>query len=163
MQARTKCPGCGVDLGCYVETHCPQCGVSLAPKPPMTMGIRLLDLTITVCGTLFVLGSLFVFVFYMNESSRAQLYEGAPYQATTFRVTSVQYSKVWMPNATHGGHFETYAYAMGVVEGKKEAMDLLPFVQAIPRDQYELMEWVPEGTSFPSICFRRSEEKTGFK
>jgi hypothetical protein len=145
MHAPTKCPGCGVDLGFYVETHCPRCGVNLTPKPPVPPGIWLLDLMIAICGSLFVLGSLFVFGFYMNASSREQLYQGAPYRATTLRVTSVQYSLVRVP-AGDGTNSETRASAVGIVEGQKESMDLLPYLNAIPHDRYQLMDWVPNGT-----------------
>ncbi len=153
MPAPSKCPSCGLELGPYAETHCPQCGVNLAPKPPMTAGIWLLDLMIAICGSLFVLGALFGFVFYMNTSSQEQLYQGATYHATTFRVTSVQYSRAWSMDGQHGGHFETYASAIGIVEGQKESMDLLPYVNAIPRDQYQLMDWVPEGSVIPVDLF----------
>lgn len=142
MQAPSQCPGCGIDLGLYVETHCPQCGVSLAPKPPMTPGIWLLDLMTGICGTLFVLGSLFVGVFYVNSSSRAQLYDGAPYHATTFRVTFVQY--MWVGGGEVGSHTE--ASATGIVEGRKETMDLMPFLGRTPNNQDDLMTMVPEGT-----------------
>ena len=145
MQAPRKCPRCGIDLGSYVETHCPQCGVNLAPKPPITVGIRLLDLMIAICGSLFVLGSLFGFVFYMNSSSREQLYQGAPYHATAFRVTSVQYHRV------SAGY--TDASAIGIVEGQKESMDLLPYLNRIPQNQSQLMGWVPEGTVIPVYLF----------
>jgi hypothetical protein len=153
MRAPTKCPRCGIDLGFYVETHCPQCSVNLTPKPPITAGIWLLDLMIAICGSLFVLGSLFGFVFYMNSSSREQLYQGAPYHATTYRVTSVQYSVVWLGGGGKGIHSETNASAIGIVEGQKESMDLLPYLNRIPRDQHQLMGWVPEGTVIPVYLF----------
>jgi len=152
MQPPSKCPICGLDLGSYVEMHCPQCGASLAPKPPMTAGIRLLDLTIAVGGTLFVLGSLFGFVFYMNSSTRAQLYKGAPYHATTFRVTSVQYGKVVSIGNNSISSYTT-AYAIRVAEGQKESMDLMSCLSRIPRDQYDLMSLVPEGTVIPVYVF----------
>ena len=155
MQAPTKCPECGIDLGFYVETHCPQCGVNLAPKPPMTAGIWLLDLMIAICGSLFVLGSLFGFVFYTNSSSREQLYQGATYHATTFRVTRVQYYQHVSP----GPHY-TDASAIGIVEGQKESMDLLPYLNRIPRNQYQLMGWVPEGTLIPVYLFPTLEGKS---
>jgi len=47
MLALSECPNCGLELGDYVETHCPQCGVNLAPKPPISISIRLLDVMIT--------------------------------------------------------------------------------------------------------------------
>jgi len=140
MQAPSQCPKCGIDLGSYVETNCPQCGVSLTPKPPMTAGIWLLDLTVGICGTLFVLGSLFGLVFYVNSSSRAQLYEGAPYHVATFRVTSVQY--LWVA----GGGSHTEASAVGIVEGQQETMNLMPHLNRIPRNQSDLMKMVPRGT-----------------
>jgi hypothetical protein len=152
MRPPSKCPSCGLDLGPYAETHCPQCGVSLGPKPPVSGGIRLLDLTIAVGGTLFVLGSLFGFVFYMNSSTRAQLYEGAPYHATTFRVTSVQYARlVSMGNKSNSS--STTAYAIGIAEGQKESMDLMTYLARSPRDQYDLMNLVPEGTVIPVYLF----------
>ena len=148
MQAPTTCPRCGIELGCYVETHCPQCRANLATRPPVTLGIRLLDLIVAVCGTLFVLGSLFGFVFYMNTSSRAQLYQGAPYHSTTFRVTSVLFYQHVSPSP----HY-TEASAIGIVEGQKESMDLIPYLGRIPRNERQLMNWVPEGTVVPVYLF----------
>ena len=152
MQTPSKCPICGFDLGSYVESQCPRCGRSLAPKPPMTAGIRLLDLMITVCGVLFVLGCLFVFVFYMNSSSRAELYQGAPYHAATFRVTSVQYSRVvTMRNRLNSSY--TTAYAIGMAEGREESMNLMTYLTRSPSDQYDLMNMVPEGTVISVYLF----------
>ncbi len=153
MQAPIKCPRCGLDLGAYVETHCPQCGVNLAPKPPLTAGIWLLNLTVAICGTLLVLASVFVFAFYMNSSSHAHLYEGAPYHATTFRVTSVQYTRSASARIDGSTSLDITASAIGIVEGQKEAMDLLPYLNGIPREQDELMERVPEGTVIPVYLF----------
>lgn len=153
MQTPSKCPTCGLDLGYYVETHCPQCGVYLAPKAPLTPGIWLLNMMITICGTLLVFASIFVFTSYMNSSSREQLYEGAPYHATTFRVTSVQYSRSVSPQIDGPTSSETTASAIGIVEGQKESMDLLPYLNRIPRDRYELMELVPEGTVISVYLF----------
>jgi len=148
MLPPSKCAICGLDLGSYVETHCPQCGANLAPKPPLTAGIRLLDLTIAVGGTLFVLGSLFGFVFYANSSSRAQLYKGAPYYATTFRVTSVQFYEHVSPGPAY-----TQATAVGIVDGQKESIDLIPYLDRLPRSQHELRVHVPEGTVIPVYLF----------
>lgn len=108
----------------------------------MTVGIWLLDLMTGICGTLFVLGALFGLVFYVNSSSRAQLYNGAPYHATTFRVTFVQY--MWVGGGEIGSHSE--ASDTGIVEGRKETMDLMPFLGRTPNNQGELMTMVPEGT-----------------
>jgi len=148
MQTPSKCPICGFDLGSYVETHCPRCGRSLAPKPPLTVGTRLLDLMIAACATLFVLGSLFGFVFYMNSSSRAELYQGAPYHAATFRVTSVQYNRVVFSKSSY-----TTAYAIGMAEGREESMNLMTYLSRIPSDQYDLMNMVPEGTVISVYLF----------
>jgi hypothetical protein len=152
MQAPRQCPKCGIELGVYVETHCPQCGTSLTPKALVTPGIWLLDLIAGICGTLFVLGLLFGGVFYVNSSSRAQLYKGAPYHPTTFRVTYVQY--MWVAGYRNAGHIQ--ATATGIVEGQKESMNLMPFLGRAPRDQGDLTMMVPEGTLlnvylFPSL------------
>ena len=152
MQPPRICPTCGFNLGLgpYVETHCPRCGSSLRPKPPMTLGIRLLDLAITAAGTCFVLSSMFVFVFYMNSSSRAELYQGAPYHATAFRVTSIQFS----PAVNTGdGSTNTTAIANGLVEGQKESMDLLPYFITVPRNQDEVTSRFPEGKVIPVYLF----------
>jgi len=150
MQTPTKCPNCGLELGLYVETHCPQCGMSVAAKPPMTVGIWLIDVMITVCGVLFFFASVWSLSSYMDSSSRAELYEGAPYHETTFRVISVQYTP---PTAGTDGAASTgpFAYAVGIVEGQKEAMDLLPYIY--PRNRLELIQHFPEGTVIPVYLF----------
>lgn len=151
MQAPRKCPSCGRDLGAYVETHCPQCGVDLARKPPITIGIRLLDLMLAVCGALFVLAVMFLLSRYMNSSSRAELYGRAPYHATTFRVTSVQYEQRIISGIDGATSSQPIAFAIGIVEGQRESMDLLPYI--IPRDQQALMKMFPEGTVIPVYLF----------
>lgn len=153
MQASSRCPSCGLDLGAYVETHCPQCGVSLAPKTSMTMGIWLLDLMIAISGTLLVLASMFVFTLYMNWSSRAELYEGEPYHATTFRVTRVQYIRNVTVGVDGATTSEAAVFAIGTVEGQKESMNLWPYLHTFPRNQEELMVWVPEGTVISVYLF----------
>jgi hypothetical protein len=112
--------------------------------------MRLLDLMIEICATLFVLGALFGGVFYVNSSSQAQLYAGVPYHAATFRVTCVQYMWVGDKNGY------TDASATGIVEGRNETMGLMPFLRRVPRNQGDLMLMVPENTLinvylFPSL------------
>lgn len=152
MQVSSKCRSCGLDLGSYVETHCPQCGLNLAPKP-LTPGILLLNVMIGICGTVFVFASMFVFSRYMNSSSRAEVYKGTPYHATTFRVTSVQYYR--SESVGIDGGISTYISlsAIGIVEGQRESMDLWPYLHKNPRNQQELMEWVPEGIVIPVYLF----------
>lgn len=106
--------------------------------------------TIGICATFFVLASVGWFVFYMNSSARAELYTGAPYHATTFRVISVQYTPL---SAGAGDMAPTgpIATAVGIVEGQKETMDLLPYV--FPSDREELMQRVPPGTVIPVYLF----------
>ena len=153
MQTPSRCPQCGLELGRYVETHCPQCGVSFAPKPPVTVGLWLLDLTIAISATLFVMGCVFGLPLYLNSSSSAELYAGQPYHATTFRVTSVQYGQTADP-------FQIWATGNGMVEGKREMMDLMPYLGTLPdynyklpTSQVELMTKVPEGTVIPVYAF----------
>jgi hypothetical protein len=153
MRPPSKCPQCGLELGEFAETHCPQCGVSLAPKPPVTFGIWLLDLVIGIFATLFVMCCVFGLPLYLNSSSRAELYAGQPYHAATFRVTSVQYVQEADPA-------QIFAYGNGMVEGKKEMMDLIPYLGTLPayqtqlpRSLGELMAVVPEGTRIGVYLF----------
>jgi hypothetical protein len=147
MPAERKCPRCGFEPGPYSETHCPQCGSDFTPTPPVTLGIRLLDVLIAICGTFFVFALLYVFTTYMNTSPRAELYDGAPYHATTFRVTSVYYS-TWNDG---DGMSHKQASAAGIVEGQKEGMDLLPYI--FPDDQAQLEQVFPAGTVIPVYLF----------
>jgi hypothetical protein len=150
MHSPTKCPSCRLELGSYVETHCPQCGVSLAPKPPMIVGIRLLDALISFCGILFVFASAWSLGSYHDSSSLTELYAGAPYHATTFRVISVQYTP-YTAGIDGAASTGPSAYAVGIVEGQKETMDLLPYIY--PRDRIELIQHFPEGTVIPVYLF----------
>ena len=151
MPALTKCPDCGLELGQYVETRCPQCGGDFTPRLPVTFGIRLLDLLIAVSGALLVFASIFAFTSYMNSSSRAELYRGAPYHPTTFRVTSVHYEHRITYDAEGGASTQIIAFAMGVVEGQKESMDLLSYI--VPRNQKQLEKVFPPGTVVPVYLF----------
>jgi hypothetical protein len=153
MPAPGKCPSCGLELGPYVETRCPQCGVDLAPKSPVTAGVWLLDLMSGIFGTLFLLGCFFGFFFYTNSSSLSDLYAGQPYHATTFRVINVQYTQTQDPVLVS-------AYAVGMVEGQRETMDVMPYVvnlpgfhNGLPINQLELMTLVPAGTVIPVYLF----------
>jgi hypothetical protein len=148
MQAPDKCRRCGLDLGRYIETHCPQCGLNFAAKPP-TAGTLLLDWMIGICGTLFVFSFVGWFALHMNSSSRAKLYEGAPYHATTFRVMSVQYTPATV--APDGAATGPIASAVGIVEGQRETMDVFPYIY--PRSRDELMAHFPKDTIIPVYLF----------
>lgn len=115
----------------------------------MTIGIWLLDVMITVSGTLFFLAAVGALGFYLDSSSRAELYRGVPYHATTFRVISVQYSPPVV--VADGPSTGPIASAVGIVEGQRESMDLLPYI--FPRDRSDLMERFPEGTVIPVYLF----------
>ena len=148
MQAPSKCPSCGLDLGRYIEARCPQCGLNFAAKP-RTTGILLIDSMLGICGTLLVLASVGWFSLSMNSSSRAELYKGAPFRATTFRVISVQYSPPTL--GIDGATTAPIASAVGIVEGQRETMDLLPYIY--PRGRDELIAHFPEGTVIPIYLF----------
>lgn len=153
MQAASRCPSCDLDLGVYVETHCPQCGVSLAPKMPITAAIWLLDVMIAISGTLLVLASMFVFACYMNWSSGAELYNGAPYHAAKFRVTRVEFIRRVTVGVDGATSSEAAVYADGVVDGQRESMNLWPYLHTLPQNQEQLKSWVPEGTVISVYLF----------
>jgi hypothetical protein len=113
----------------------------------------MLNVIIGISGFLFLFASMFVFSRYVNSSSRAKLYEGAPYHATTFRVTSVEYHRSNSVGIDGGTSTYISLSAIGIVEGKREAMDLWPYLHKIPRSNQELMERVREGTVISIYLF----------
>jgi hypothetical protein len=76
--------------------------------------------------------------------------QGQPYHATTFQLTRPYYQK---SAGMHGP--DVAVYASGMVEGKKEWMNLL--LKRAPRDQAELNDSVPPGTVIPVCLFSKSQ------
>jgi hypothetical protein len=112
------------------------------------MSAILLDLTIAILGLAFVACLLFGFVTFLNAHIAFKRVQGQPYHATTFQVTRPYYQK---SAGMHGPYIQ--AYASGMVEGKKEWMNLFPYLKRFPRDQAELDDSVPPGTVIPVYLF----------
>jgi len=117
------------------------------------MSVILLDLTIAILGLAFLVCLLFGFVSFINAHNAFKRVQGQPYHATTFQVTRPYYQK---SAGMHGP--DVAVYASGMVEGKKEWMNLVPYLKPVPRgrfpqDQAELNDSVPPGTVIPVYLF----------
>ena len=117
------------------------------------MSVILLDLAIAILGLAFLSCLLFGFVIFINAHNAFKRVQGQPYHATTFQATRPYYQK---SAGMHGPHIAVYA--SGMVEGKKEWMDLLPYLKRLPRDHFprdqaDLNDSVPPGTVIPVYLF----------
>jgi len=108
----------------------------------------LLSLSIAILGFAFLICLLFGFVTFVNAHNALKRVQGQPYHATAFQVIRPYYQK---SAGMHGPHVSVYA--SGMVEGKKEWMDLVPYLKRAPRDQAELNGSVPPGTTIPVYLF----------
>jgi Ca2+/Na+ antiporter len=90
---------------------------------------------------------LFSFVTFMNSWSTYQRLQGQAYHAASFQVTRVYLQRGTSKNSS------TRVFASGMVEGRKEWMDLLPYLKRTPSDQAELESLVPEGTVISVYLF----------
>jgi len=117
------------------------------PQRPVTrpMLFRILGLGIALCSFFFVAILLFGFVIFMNAWSRWHQYDGASYHRSVFQVTRVYYQ-----THSRGG---PDVFASGTVEGKREWMNLQPYLHTVPQDELDLDWRVPVGTSIPVYVF----------
>jgi hypothetical protein len=118
------------------------------PLSSQPMSVILLNLTIAILGLAFLVCLLFGFVIFINAHNTFKRVHGQPHQATTFQVTRPYYQK---SAGMHGP--DVAVYSSGIVEGKKEWMNLLPYLKRVPRDQAELNDSVPPGTAIPVYLF----------
>ena len=112
------------------------------------MSVILLNLTIAILGLAFFACLLFSFVTFLNAHIASKRVQGQPYHATTFQVTRPYYQQ---SAGMHGP--DIAVYASGMVEGKKEWMNLIPYLHRVPRGQAELNDSVPPGTVIPVYLF----------
>ena len=117
-------------------------------RPSWPMSVIFLNLTIGILGLAFVSCLLFGFVTFINAHIAFKRVQGQPCHATTFQVTRPYYQK---SAGMHGP--DIAVYASGMVEGKKEWMNLLPYLKPAPRNQEELNDSVPAGTVIPVYLF----------
>jgi hypothetical protein len=118
------------------------------PLASQPMSVILLNLTIAILGLAFFACLLFSFVTFLNAHIAFKRVQGQPYHATTFQVTRPYYQQ---SAGMHGP--DIAVYASGMVEGKKEWMNLIPYLHRVPRGQAELNDSVPPGTVIPVYLF----------
>ena len=121
-----------------------------SPRPlaSQPVSVTLLNITIAILGLAFLCCLLFGFVSAMNAHIAVERVEGQPYHATTFQVIRPYYQK------SDGSHSMVVSvYASGMVEDKKEWMDLSLHLKRSVRNQSELNDLVPPGTVIPVYLF----------
>jgi len=118
------------------------------PLSSRRTSILLLDLLIAILGLAFLCCLLFGFVTFVNAHNAFKRVEGQPYHATTFQVIRPYYQK---SAGMHGT--DVAVYASGMAEGKREWMNLLPYLKPAPRNQSELNALVPPGTTIQVYLF----------
>lgn len=118
------------------------------PRPSPPISVILLNLAIAILGFAFFACLLFGFVTFINAHNAFKRVQGQPFHATTFQVTRPYYQK---SAGMHGP--DVALYASGMVEGKKEWMNLIPYLKPAPQNQAELNHSVPPGTVIPVYLF----------
>lgn len=116
------------------------------PSAPQTPAVRLLNAAIALCGFAFLLAALFGFVIFMNSWTSWERFRGQSYHETTFQVMRTYYQPA-------RGKRGAQAYASGMVEGRKEWMDLFAYLKPMPRSQDELEQRIPIGDTIPVYLF----------
>jgi len=109
------------------------------------LAAQLLSLAIALCCVAFALALMFTFLVFMGSWTDWEHTQGQSYHATSFRVIQVYFEQ-----PTKG---PPQVFASGTVEGKKEWMDLLPYLKRVPRNQGELQALVPAATVIPVYLF----------
>jgi hypothetical protein len=102
---------------------------------------RVLSVFIALGSIMFVSILLFGTVMFLNAWSRYQTYQGQPYHRADFVVVRTYFQR--------GSKGAVDAYASGTVDGQKEWMNLRPYLHFVPRNEDEVDENLPPGTSIP--------------
>ena len=108
--------------------------------------LRVANFCVALSGALFLASFLISFVMYMNAREQTQRESAGNYRASSFRVLQSYWQKGSPGTMGAGGKRETRAFARGLVEGKEEWMDLVPYLGFTPNDEGTLSETVPPGT-----------------
>ncbi len=122
----------------------------LAPRPPQgplshATLFKVLSLGVAFCSLVLFSTLLFGFVIFLNNWNDWHRYQGQPHHRTEFVVAQTYYQR-----GSKGG---VDAYASGMVDGQREWMSLRPYLPTVPRNEAELDEQVPVGTSIPIYLF----------
>lgn len=130
------------------------------PAPPdpvqLTMCKRpvtglLLNIAIVICSLAFVIVLVVSFLVFVGNWSQWNTTKGESYHATSFQVM-----KVYFQQPASGDR--PWVTATGMVEGKQEQVDLLPYLKYTPQSQAQLEGLVPKGTVIPVYFFSGLKE-----
>jgi hypothetical protein len=122
---------------------------------PQPISVQLLNVAVVVCGVCVFACLLFGFVMVLNLHVAYRRFQGQPFHATAFQVIRPYYQS---SAGMHGP--DTQVYAKGLVEGKEEWMNLLPYLRRMPHEQAELDDLAPEGTVIPVYLFSNLRGQT---
>jgi hypothetical protein len=120
------------------------------PRPLFSrpISVTVLDLIIAILRLTFLGCLLFGFVSFINAHNAVSRLQGQPYESTTFQVIRPYYQR---SAGMHGP--DIAVYASGMVQGRKEWMDLYPYLKPVPSNQDELNRRVPPGSVIPIYLF----------
>jgi hypothetical protein len=110
--------------------------------------LRVANMGVALSGALLFTSFLGSFVMFMNAREDAQHESVGTYHPSSFRVLQPYWQKGTTGTRTVPGS-PTRAFARGLVEGKEEWMDLIPYLTFIPKDQETVARQVPVGTVLP--------------
>jgi len=106
--------------------------------------LRVANFGVLMSGALFAVSLIATAVMFMNSREQWQRESVGDYHASSFRVLQ-SYWKKGRPTGILADR-NTEASARGLVEGKEEWMDLLPFLGFVPPDKETVLRAVPPGT-----------------
>ena len=107
---------------------------------------KIFDLGVAAFSFLTFATLMFSFVILMNGRIKSQTYDGRSYHVADFTVGRVYYKEYTTIGGKHTITTHHEAIASGMVEGKQEWMDLMPFLHIAPHSQSELENRVAAGT-----------------
>jgi hypothetical protein len=110
---------------------------------------RAVTFCVALSGALFLVSCMVTFVMFMNAREQWQRESAGNYHASSFRVRQSYWQKGSVGTIGAGGRRETRAFARGMVEGKEEWMDLVPYLGFIPKDEEKYYAPFRREPSFP--------------
>lgn len=125
----------------------PPARTTTVKQPPPPFSVQALTIAIGAVGFALLASLLFGFVMFMNSWESWHRYRNQDYHTTTFHVIRPYYQP---STSSHGS---TQIYASGMVEGRKEWMNLQPYLTTRPHDQDDLDRFVPPATVIPVYLF----------
>lgn len=110
--------------------------------------LRVANMGVALSGAFLFMSFLASFVMFMNAREDAQQESVGTYHPSSFRVLQSYWQK-GTPGTPRTPSSPTRAFARGLLEGKEEWMDLIPFLTFITKDQETVLRLFPAGMVLP--------------